>query len=111
MGGTIEAIQTSCASTGLSLFEATIVTASGMTCAYLIPIPALKPFITVIIILLVVASLSALFLLPAIYAFLVKSGIPLTGGSSSMIMKISGNLVKQNDEEVQVPMYDAKEVW
>ena len=111
LGGTIEAIQTSCASTGLSLFEATIVTASGMTCAYLIPIPALKPFITVIIILLVVASLSALFLLPAIYAFLVKSGIPLTGGSSSMIMKISGNLVKQNDEEVQVPMYDAKEVW
>ena len=111
LGGTLEAIQTSCASTGLSLFEATVVTASGMTCAYLIPIPALKPFITVIIILLVVAALSALLLLPAIYSFLVKSGIPLTGGSTSMIMKISGNFVKDNHEEVQIPIYEAKEAW
>ena len=45
-GGTIEAIQTACASTGLSLFEATTVTAGGLTCAYLIPIEAIKPFIT-----------------------------------------------------------------
>tara|TARA_B100000925_G_scaffold232881_1_gene181426 strand:+ start:5483 stop:8467 length:2985 start_codon:yes stop_codon:yes gene_type:complete len=111
LGGTLEAIQTSCASTGLSLFEATVVTASGMTCAYLIPIPALKPFITVIIILLVVAALSALLLLPAIYSFLVKSGIPLTGGSTSMIMKISGNFNKENHEDVQIPIYDAKEAW
>ena len=111
LGGTLEAIQTSCASTGLSLFEATVVTASGMTCAYLIPIPALKPFITVIIILLVVAALSALLLLPAIYSFLVKSGIPLTGGSTSMIMKISGNFVKESHEEVQIPIYEAKEAW
>jgi len=111
LGGTLEAIQTSCASTGLSLFEATVVTASGMTCAYLIPIPALKPFITVIIILLVVAALSALLLLPAIYSFLVKSGIPLTGGSTSMIMKISGNFIKENHEDVQIPIYDAKEAW
>ena len=111
LGGTLDAIQTSCASTGLSLFEATVVTASGMTCAYLIPIPALKPFITVIIILLVVAALSALLLLPAIYSFLVKTGIPLTGGSTSMIMKISGNLIKDNNEEVQIPIYEAKEAW
>ena len=111
LGGTLDAIQTSCASTGLSLFEATVVTASGMTCAYLIPIPALKPFITVIIILLVVAALSALLLLPAIYSFLVKTGIPLTGGSTSMIMKISGNFVKDNNEEVQIPIYEAKEAW
>ena len=82
-----------------------------MTCAYLIPIPALKPFITVIIILLVVAALSALLLLPAIYSFLVKTGIPLTGGSTSMIMKISGNLIKDNNEEVQIPIYEAKEAW
>ena len=111
LGGTLEAIQTSCASTVLRLFEATVVTASGMTCAYLIPIPALKPFITVIIILLVVAALSALLLLPAIYSFLVKSGIPLTGGSTSMIMKISGNFVKDDHEEVQIPIYEAKEAW
>ena len=111
LGGTLEAIQTSCASTGLSLFEATIVTASGMTCAYLIPIPAIKPFITVIIILLVVAALSALLLLPAIYSFLVKSGIPLTGGSTSMIMKISGNMRSNSDQEVHIPVYEAKEAW
>ena len=101
----------SCASTGLSLFEATIVTAAGMTCAYLIPIPAIKPFITVIIILLVVAALSALLLLPAIYSFLVKSGIPLTGGSNSMILKISGGRSKLTDDGPQIPVYEAKEAW
>lgn len=111
LGGSIEAIEASCASTGLSLFEATIVTAAGMTCAYLIPIPAIKPFITVIIILLVVAALSALLLLPAIYSFLVKSGIPLTGGSNSMIMKISGGRSKLTDDGPQIPVYEAEEAW
>ena len=82
-----------------------------MTCAYLIPIPAIKPFITVIIILLVVAALSALLLLPAIYSFLVKSGIALTGGSNSMILKISGGRSKLIDNEPQIPVYDAKEAW
>ncbi|MFL2956676.1 MAG: RND family transporter [Candidatus Thalassarchaeaceae archaeon] len=84
LGGSLDAIRIACASTGMSLFEAATVTALGMTCAYLIDIPAIVPFVTVIIILLVLAAISALFLLPAIYSLLVKANISLSGGSSSM---------------------------
>ncbi|MEE2758516.1 MAG: MMPL family transporter [Candidatus Thermoplasmatota archaeon] len=87
LGGTLEAIQDSCASTGLSLFEATAVTAAGLMTAYMIPIPAIKPFVTVIIILLSFASVSALLLLPAIYSTFVKQGWGLTGGSDAMRRK------------------------
>ena len=68
----------------MSLFEATIVTSAGLMTAYLIPIPALKPFVTVIIVLLCFASLSALLLLPAICALFVKQGWGLAGGSDAM---------------------------
>jgi hypothetical protein len=84
LGGSLEAIQDACASTGMSLFEALIVTSAGLMTAYLIPIPALKPFVTVIIILLSFAALSALILLPAIYATFVKMGWGLSGGSDAM---------------------------
>ena len=87
LGGTIDAIKTSCASTGMSLFEATTVTAAGLTCAYRIPIEAITPFVTVIIILLIVAALSALLLLPAIYSFMVTSNLGLTGGMETMVKK------------------------
>ena len=87
LGGSLEAIQDSCASTGMSLFEAFVVTSAGLMTAYLIPIPALKPFVTVIIILLVFAALSALLLLPAIYALFVKEGWGLAGGSDAMRRK------------------------
>ena len=87
LGGTLEAIQDSCASTGMSLFEATIVTSAGLMTAYLIPIPALKPFVTVIIILLTFAAISALLLLPAIYATFVKQGWGLAGGGDAMRRK------------------------
>ena len=87
MGGSIEAIEEACASTGLSLFEATAVTAAGMMTAFLIPIPALKPFVLVIIILLLFAAISALLLLPAIYTTFVKEGWGLTGGSDAMRKK------------------------
>jgi predicted RND superfamily exporter protein len=85
LGGTIEAIRTSCASTGMSLFEATTVTAAGLTCAYGIPIEAITPFVTVIIILLVIAALSALLLLPAIFSFMVSYNIGLSGGVETMV--------------------------
>ncbi|HJL54992.1 MAG TPA: MMPL family transporter, partial [Candidatus Thalassarchaeaceae archaeon] len=85
LGGTIEAIRTSCASTGMSLFEATTVTAAGLTCAYGIPIEAITPFVTVIIILLIIAALSALLLLPAIFSFMVSSNLGLTGGVETMV--------------------------
>lgn len=84
LGGSLDAIRIACASTGMSLAEATTITALGLTCAYWIPIPAIKPFVDVIIILLIVAAISALFLLPAIYALLVKANISLSGGSSNM---------------------------
>ncbi len=85
MGGSMEAVKVACASTGMSLFEATTVTAAGLTCAYQIPIEAIHPFVTVIIILLIVAALSALLLLPAIYALLIKSNVGLTGGVETMV--------------------------
>ena len=85
LGGNLDAIKSACASTGMSLFEATTVTAAGMTCAFGINIPAIKPFITVIIVLLIIAAISALILLPAIYAIMVKSNINLTGGVSRMV--------------------------
>ncbi|RZP08195.1 MAG: hypothetical protein EVA35_04095 [Candidatus Poseidoniales archaeon] len=84
-GGTMEAVKIACASTGMSLFEATTVTAAGLTCAYRIPIEALHPFVTVIIILLIVAALSALLLLPAIYALLIKNNVGLSGGVETMV--------------------------
>jgi len=77
LGGSLDAIRSACASTGMSLFEATTVTAAGLTCAYGIPIEAITPFVTVIIILLIIAALSALLLLPAIYSFMVTSNLVL----------------------------------
>ena len=84
-GGTIEAVRVACASTGMSLFEATTVTAAGLTCAYYIPIEAIHPFVTVVIILLIVAALAALLLLPAIFSLLIKSNMSLTGGVETMV--------------------------
>ncbi len=85
LGGDLDAIKTACASTGMSLFEATTVTAAGMSCAFLIPIPAIQPFVKVIIVLLVIAALAALLLLPAIYSIFVKMNWGLTGGVENMV--------------------------
>ena len=85
LGGNLDAIRSACASTGMSLFEATTVTSMGMTCAFGINIPAIKPFITVIIVLLIIAAISALILLPAIYSLMVKANVNLTGGVSRMV--------------------------
>ncbi|MDE0707635.1 MAG: MMPL family transporter [Candidatus Poseidoniales archaeon] len=109
LGGTLEAIQDSCASTGMSLFEATVVTSAGLMTAYLIPIPALKPFVTVIIILLTFAALSALLLLPAIYALFVKEGWGLAGGSDAMRRKagLAGGSVAIAAQRDAAESYDA----
>ena len=84
LGGGIEAIRIATVSTGMSLFEAATVTTLGLVTAYLIPIPEIKPFVTVVIILLWIAAASALLLLPAIFVTLEKLGIGSTGGSDSM---------------------------
>jgi ABC-type polysaccharide transport system permease subunit len=69
----------------MSLVEATTVTAAGMSCAFLIDIPAIKPFVMVIIVLLIVAALAALLLLPAIYSIMVKMDWGITGGVETMV--------------------------
>ena len=98
LGGGIEAIRTSTVSTGMSLFEAATVTTLGMVTAYQIPIPEIKPFITVIIILLWIAAASALILLPAIFVFLDEMGIGSTGGANSMARKLGlGKVADRGD--------------
>ena len=93
LGGGIEAIRTSTVSTGMSLFEAATVTTLGMVTAYQIPIPEIKPFITVIIILLWIAAASALILLPAIFVLLDELGIGSSGGANSMARKLGLGIV------------------
>lgn len=101
LGGGIEAIRTSTVSTGMSLFEAATVTTLGLVTAYQIPIPEIKPFITVIIILLWIAAASALILLPAIFVLLEELGIGSTGGSSSMARKLGlGKIDARNNIDV-----------
>ncbi len=113
LGGSLDAIRASCASTGMSLFEATTVTAAGLTCAYGIPIEAITPFVTVIIILLIIAALSALLLLPAIYSFMVTSNLGLTGGSSAMVSASGLNPVTMNrGKDSHESNFDlAKDAW
>ena len=98
LGGNLEAIKSACSSTGMSLAEATTVTTAGMFCAFGIPIPAIKPFITVIIILLIIAAISALILLPAIYALMVKLNVNLTGGVSRMVKTAGLKRAIERDE-------------
>jgi predicted RND superfamily exporter protein len=88
MGGGIEAIRSSCVSTGMSLFEAAMVTTAGLAAAYTIPIPELIPFVKVVILLLWIAAASALILLPAIFVTLEKTGIGTLGGSTALARKI-----------------------
>ena len=109
LGGTLEAIQDSCASTGMSLFEAFVVTSAGLMTAYLIPIPAIKPFVFVILILLLFAAVSALLLLPAIYSTFVKMGWGLSGGSDAMRKKagLSGGSRAMVAELDAAESYDA----
>jgi predicted RND superfamily exporter protein len=98
-GGTIEAVREACTTTGMSLIEAVVVTCLGLATAFFIPIPALKPFVLTIIILLIVAASSALLLLPAMFTFMIESGVGLVGGSASM-MRAARLIAKGEDEEV-----------
>ncbi len=114
LGGTLEAIRTACASTGMSLAEAAASTIAGLTCALLIPIPALKPFVITIIVLLVVAAISALLLLPAIYSLMVKSGLGLAGGSIQMTKRLGLNRRRVDSEGEPLPaalIADPVDAW
>jgi predicted RND superfamily exporter protein len=98
LGGGIPAIKTAAIGTGMSLFEAATVTSLGLITAKSIPIPAIQPFINVIIILLWVAAASALILLPAIFVTLEKMGIGAVGGPSGMAKKLGLGAVGARNE-------------
>lgn len=101
LGGGIPAIKTAAIGTGMSLFEAATVTSLGLITAKSIPIPAIQPFINVIIILLWVAAASALILLPAIFITLEKMGIGSVGGPSGMAKKLGlGTVGRRNEIDV-----------
>jgi predicted RND superfamily exporter protein len=115
LGGSLEAIKSACSSTGMSLFEAVVVTTAGMMCAFQIPIPAIKPFVVVIIVLLIIAAISALLLLPAIYALMVKSNVNLTGGVSRMVKTAGLKRAIERDEadaiDATLIMGSAEDAW
>jgi hypothetical protein len=100
LGGGLDAIRAAAIGTGMSLFEAAVVTTLGMLTAYQIPIPAIAPFITVILILLWVAAASALILLPAIFVTLEKAGLGAVGGRSSMVKRLGLGQKKRLDVDV-----------
>ena len=100
LGGGLDAIRTAAIGTGMSLFEAAVVTTLGMLTAYQIPIPAIAPFITVILILLWVAAASALILLPAIFVTLEKAGMGAVGGRSAMAKRLGLGQKKKLDVDV-----------
>jgi len=100
LGGGIDAIRSAAIGTGMSLFEAAVVTTLGMLTAYQIPIPEIKPFVTVILILLWVAAASALILLPAIFVTLEKAGLGAVGGRSSMAKRLGLGGAKPVDVDV-----------
>lgn len=100
LGGGIQAIRSAAVGTGMSLFEAAVVTSLGMFTAYNIPIPEIQPFITVILILLWVAAASALILLPAIFVTLEKMGIGAVSGTNSMAKKLGLLRTHQATEDV-----------
>lgn len=112
LGGGIPAIRSAAVGTGMSLFEAATVTSLGMYTAYDIPIPEIKPFITVILILLWVAAASALILLPAIFVTLEKMGIGAVGNANSMARNLG--LVQYKNESIEVMdamLEDVADAW
>ncbi|DAC31212.1 MAG TPA: hypothetical protein D7H95_05930 [Candidatus Poseidoniales archaeon] len=100
LGGGIDAIRSAAIGTGMSLFEAAVVTTLGMLTAYNIPIPEIKPFVTVILILLWVAAASALILLPAIFVTLEKAGLGAVGGRTAMAKRLGLGSQKAMDVDV-----------
>ena len=115
LGGGIEAIRSAAVGTGMSLFEAAVVTSLGMFTAYQIPIPEIKPFVTVILILLWVAAASALLLLPAIFITLEKLGIGVVGGPSGLSRRLGLGKMKSDHpdalEAVLVVDSRNREAW
>ena len=113
LGGGIEAIRSAAIGTGMSLFEAAVVTTLGMLTAYQIPIPEIKPFVTVILILLWVAAASALILLPAIFVTLEKACLGAVGGRTTMAKRLGlgGKKAMELDVLDAALVDDVSDVW
>jgi uncharacterized protein len=73
-GMNMPSVYNAIARTAQTLFEATLVTLVGLTSAFAIKISALWWFVFIIVILLIASMISAMFLLPALYSQIVKSG-------------------------------------
>ena len=73
-GVNLPSVYNATAKTAQTLAEATTVTLVGLTAAFAINISALWWFVFIIVVLLIASMISAMFLLPAIYAQVVKSG-------------------------------------
>ena len=117
LGGGIEAIRQATVSTGMSLFEAALVTTAGLAAAFQIPITEIKPFLVVILIMLWIAALSALILLPAIFTFLERVGLGTGHATSSSFQRRAGlsntHGMDSKDDQIftAVMMDDAQEAW
>ena len=73
-GMTLPSVYRAAGSTAQTLCEATIVTIFGLMCTFAIKITALWWFVFIIMVLLFFSLISAMFLLPAVYATIIKSG-------------------------------------
>ncbi len=73
-GMNMPSVYNAIARTAQTLFEATLVTLVGLTSAFAIKISALWWFVFIIVILLIASMISAMFLLPALFSQVVKSG-------------------------------------
>ena len=73
-GVNMPSVYNATAKTAQTLAEATTVTLVGLTAAFAINISALWWFVFIIVVLLIASMISAMFLLPALYAQVIKSG-------------------------------------
>ena len=73
-GMNMPSVYNATAKTAQTLAEATTVTLVGLTAAFAIKISALWWFVFIIVVLLIASMISAMFLLPAMYSQIVKSG-------------------------------------
>jgi predicted RND superfamily exporter protein len=73
-GVNLPSVYNATAKTAQTLAEATVVTLVGLSAAFAINISALWWFVFIIVVLLIASMISAMFLLPALYAQVIKSG-------------------------------------
>ena len=73
-GMNMPSVYNSIAKTAQTLAEATLVTLVGLAAAFAIKISALWWFVFIIVVLLIASMISAMFLLPALYSLIIKSG-------------------------------------